>query len=314
MKVERIEMPPELQQHSPDAHTAAANDAGEPAGRCSLWWRETPEVGGQRVGIVGHYAAQNGEAGRVLLDFACEQLAAQGCERAVGPMDGSTWRQYRLVTERGAEPPFFLEPDTPDAYLSHFQENGFAPCAQYSSAINTDLRQRDTRYERAEARREREGIHIRTLDIARIDEELRRIHALSLLSFRSNFLFAPISLPDFAALYTPLLPYVRPELVLLAERNNRLVGFLFAVPDCLQNQRGETCDTLVIKTIAVLPGREYAGLGHLLGVQCQLRAHDLGYRRAIHALMHDANNSRNLSGHYAQTMRRYALFSRPLKP
>ena len=34
--------------------------------------------------------------------------------RAVGPLDGSTWRRYRLVTERGVEPPFFMEPDNPD--------------------------------------------------------------------------------------------------------------------------------------------------------------------------------------------------------
>jgi len=29
-------------------------------------------------------------------------------------MDGSTWHRYRLPTERGAEPTFFLEPDNPE--------------------------------------------------------------------------------------------------------------------------------------------------------------------------------------------------------
>jgi hypothetical protein len=38
----------------------------------------------------------------------------------------------------------------------------------------------------------------------------------------------------------------------------------------------------------------------------------MGFRRAIHALMHETNVSRRLSDRYARTMRRYALFSRPL--
>jgi hypothetical protein len=33
----------------------------------------------------------------------------------------------------------------------------------------------------------------------------------------------------------------------------------------------------------------------------------------IHALMHESNNSLNLSGHYARPFRRYALFARDLK-
>jgi hypothetical protein len=41
-------------------------------------------------------------------------------------------------------------------------------------------------------------------------------------------------------------------------------------------------------------------------------AHRLGYRRAIHALMHAANPSRRISGHTARTIRRYTLFARPL--
>ena len=44
----------------------------------------------------------------------------------------------------------------------------------------------------------------------------------------------------------------------------------------------------------------------------QRKAYELGYRRAIHALMHERNVSQNISRRYARPIRRYALFARAL--
>ena len=71
-------------------------------------------------------------------------------------------------------------------------------------------------------------------------------------------------------------------------------------------------DTLIVKTLAVRPGRAYAGLGAWLLAEVHRSARQLGYTRAIHALMHESNRSKNLSAHYAQPLRRYALFSKKL--
>jgi L-amino acid N-acyltransferase YncA len=72
-------------------------------------------------------------------------------------------------------------------------------------------------------------------------------------------------------------------------------------------------DTVIVKTVAVLPGRRLAGLGNVLVARCQQAARALGFRRAIHALMHESNNSRNLSAHYAKPFRRYTIFARDLE-
>ena len=50
-----------------------------------------------------------------------------------------------------------------------------------------------------------------------------------------------------------LLPHARPDLILMAERAGDLVGFMFAVPDLLQARRGESVDTIILKTMAVDP-------------------------------------------------------------
>src|SRR5690348_14548222 len=102
--------PGQVQRSGADAHWVV-DDSGGMQARCSLWWSTAPQLPGQRVGILGHYAARTIEAARSLLQTACTELARQGCTLAIGPMDGSTNRRYRLLTERGTEPPFFLEPD-----------------------------------------------------------------------------------------------------------------------------------------------------------------------------------------------------------
>ncbi|NJN56987.1 MAG: GNAT family N-acetyltransferase [Leptolyngbyaceae cyanobacterium SL_5_9] len=299
--------------HAPDAHWVLVEE-GTIAGRYSLWWKNVPPYPGHTLGLIGHYAVQDEEAAQRLLDHACQQLAEQGCTMAVVPIDGNTWRRYRLLSERGSEPTFFLEPDNPDEWCDQFRAQGFTTLAHYSSAVNLDLTQQDPRLERVAKRLEGLGVKVRSLNLQQFSSELEKIYRLCLVSFRQNFLYTPISFTEFAAQYSQVLPHLQPELVLMAEQEDRLVGFLFAIPDLLQAKRGEKINTVIIKTVAVLPDRQYAGVGNFLVAQCQAIAHQRGYRRTIHALMHDANNSRNLSRHYAQTIRGYTLFTKPLNP
>ena len=295
-----------------DAYWMIEAASGEIEARCSLWWTDPPAYPEHRLGLLGHYAARDAGAGRLLLDEACAKLAARGCTMAVGPMDGNTWNRYRLVTERGTEPPFFLEPDTPADWPGHFTDAGFTSLAEYYSALSTDLARRDPRMEEVAVRLNALGVTIRPLRVDQFAEEMGRIYDVSKVSFQRNFLYTPIRRADFLAMYEPVKPYVHPALVLLAEHEERPVGFIFTLPDLNQARRGEPIDTLIIKTVAVLPEERYAGLGSLLVARGHEIAEAAGFRRVIHALMHESNRSRRISGHYAETMRRYTLYSRRL--
>jgi GNAT superfamily N-acetyltransferase len=302
-----------MREHGADAHVCAVSKTGEALAYCSLWWTATPPLANHRVGAIGHYAGANPESAALVLQDALRRLRQHHCTLAVGPMDGNTWRSYRFVTQSCLdEPPFFLEPANPPQWPQHFEHAGFTPRAQYYSALNRDLSRPDPRTPSVLARLEQAGVTIRSAAGLDLRSELNRIYQVSRVAFVNNFLYTELPLHSFLAQYTPLLQRIEPELVLLAERRGQLVGYLFALPDFAQAARGAAVDTFLIKTVAILPDPSLRGLGAVLVAVAHQAGLRLGYSRCIHALMHESNVSRRISGRYAETMRRYTLFAQDL--
>lgn len=304
--------PATLHRQRPDEAWLALDARGAPVARASLWWREAPALPNETLGAIGHYGALNAAGGVALLRHLVERLHERRCTLAVGPMDGNTWRRYRFITERGDAPPFFLEPDNPDDYPQHFREAGFDVLANFYSSLNTDLSVGDARVAGARERLAAQGVALRALRVEEFDRELERIYDLSIEAFVDNYLYTPIAREEFLVQYRQVKPLLVPELVRIAEIGGELVGYGFGLPDAAQAQRGQPVDTFIVKTVAVRPGRRQAGLGAWLVADMQERARALGFRHAIHALMHESNRSRNISRHTAQVMRRYSLFARRL--
>ena len=116
-------------------------------------------------------------------------------------------------------------------------------------------------------------------------------------------------------MYAPLKSFIDPAFVLMAENSGgQLVGYIFATPDLPEAQQLGRINTLIVKTLAVLPDRRCAGLGGTLLEQAHLAAHAAGLTRAIHALMYEGNRSLNLSRRYATRFRSYELFRKTLRP
>ena len=295
-----------------DAHLLAVDWQQHAPARCSVWWRDVPAHPTERLGIIGHYAANNDAAAAAVLEHALTVLGEHGCTYAVGPMDGSTFRAYRLVTAQAvdgpARPPYFLEPETPPAWVGHFTQAGFAPVAHYVSSLaplRPDERLPGLRQQVAQA-----GIVLRPIDLTNLESELHRLYPVVTASFQHNFLYSPVEEGEFLAQYAAARSFTRQELVWIAEQEGNAIGFVFAYPDLAQQQRGEPIDTIVIKTLAVTPDMGGLGLGSLLTAEVQQAALELGYTQAIHALMISDNRSRRISEHYSRVMRKYALYGR----
>ncbi len=170
--------PDDLRAHRPDRHLMLLDDRGVLLARASCWWTNAPALPEHRVGLIGHYAATDDKSGLSILGEALNLLEFAGCTIAVGPMDGNTWRRYRFISERGTEPPFFLEPDNPDAWREQFERAGFRVMATYTSAVTSDLTQENPRLDTTAAKLDSEGVLIRAFDPANADAELKRLFKL----------------------------------------------------------------------------------------------------------------------------------------
>lgn len=283
---------------------------------CSLWWADTPAIAGHRVGLIGHFAATNEQAGAALLRAGCDHLRQVGCTLAIAPMDGNTWRRYRVVTGNGdgpLEPPFFLEPSNPSCWLACFEATGFGPLAHYYSSLVEGPLPSDARVAKVAQRAAMQGFRVENAVAVPVEELLVRIYAMSVEIFAGNFLYTPQNREEFLAQYSRILPIVRPEFVFLCTRNGEDAGFLFAIPDAAQRQRGESVDTLIIKTAGVRRAYQGRGLGSVLTQAAHQAAWSAGYRRVIHALMHEANESNEILSENARRIREYTLFAKELR-
>lgn len=295
-----------------DARWFIAFAEAQPMARLATYMREDLTDAPGRSGLIGHYAARDAAAGTALLQHAIARLRADGADRVLGPMNGSTWQRYRfaLAAHAGdpAEPPFFGEPTNPSAYPAHFTAAGFHQVAAYESRIGEDISAVNPRATAGEAAAAARGIAIGPIDMARFDDELRDLHALSLRAFAGNRFYSPIDAAAFDALYRPMREQIDSELVLLARGpEGQLVAYVFAYVDPLGLRNGKPY-RLIVKTLATDPDWQGLGLGGVLVERLHAAARRKGLQAVVHALMHATNNSVKISAHTAQVFRRYALY------
>lgn len=259
-------------------------------------FREAPSLDGAKTAALGAFACEMPEAGARLIREAMAQLKAEGFGAVLGPMDGSTWAKHRLVIESDGRPPFLMEPENPAHFAKAFEQSGLKIVSRYVSAV----RPADVAVSASVAPT---GIRLRSFDPDKAEEELARIHALSLEAFAGNTFYQPISLEAFLGSYRPVLKAIDPELVLLAEDDaGGLKAFLFAIPNLVE---GPKPTSVILKTYA----SRVKGSGSLLANAFHERASKRGYSDVIHALMHESNLSATHSGNTGgHVFRRYALW------
>lgn len=230
-------------------------------------------------------------------------FTGRGISFIIGPMNGSTWQSYR-ATLPGQNPPFFLDNINLPHYASLFEQNSFQTIGNYLST-RVPLNAIDTaRVGRFEGRFRERGFIIRPFGG---ESDLRKIHALSLISFRQNFLYTPLPFEPFSTAYQRIIPLINPQFVLLAERGNgEIAGFIFAVDNFYEKTKKE----LIIKTLAIAPEADCRGLGTFLVELVQKRAREAGYDAVYHALMHEDNASARIDNRSAEIYRTYRLYGK----
>ncbi len=286
-------------------------EQGHCVAQCSLWWQNTPSLKrNQATGVIGQCTAMDREAAIMLLNTATDTLAAQGVTHIIGPMDGDTWHAHRLVVWSDNSPAFPMEPSNPPEWVETWEAAGFRPVLTYHSAMARPDGLSDPRMAGLKQRLGSRGIRLRPINLERFEDDLRRIHALSQVSFSQNPLFQPLPLDTFLEIYRPFKQAFDPSASAIAEGPDGVVGFIFCYPAPAEDTSQPP--SLIIKTLAIKPSRANAGLGVWLAEHAYQAAYQAGYSTVIHALMQDSNGSAQIRSSKARIFRRYALFGKTL--
>ncbi len=281
---------------------------GEPAARGAALVNPSMRFRDATPGLLGYFESlPDREAAGILFDAVACHFRQLGFHDLIGPINGSTWQSYR-VTLPGGNAPFFLDNRSQPYDQELFESNSFETIAEYLSTRLELTPEAFARVERSGKLFAARHFRIRNFRPEAAEEELRRIYELSLVSFRNNFLYTPIPFEPFFRQYQRLLPLLRCEHVLLAEKaDGSLAGFLFAVPNHNRPQAGE----LIVKTLAVSPDPDCRGLGSYLVELFQQQSFEAGCRAVYHALMHADNASARI-GKQAEIYQRYRLYGKKI--
>lgn len=283
-------------------------------GSATCYYSNTPEVDGKHIGAIGELKIDGKEVGLELLNRCEEIFREKGISKIVAPMNGNTWKQYRTIKQTSDEPPFLMENVSPIEFNEIFETAGYYETGTYTSTKGKiENYYNDEVLDEIDRIIQNEGITIRTLDKNNGVEDLRKIYNVSVESFARNPFYTPIDEIDYLEQYTSYLDKVDEDFILLAEKDGKEIGFLFAIPNLIEMQTMGKIDSLILKTIAVLPEYENLGLGNAMTRIIARKAIDKGYKNWIFAFMYKDNTSQKLAERNGtHTIREYALYGKDI--
>ncbi len=254
-------------------------------------WNDLPAA------TLGKFSCSSADAGQAVLEQALAFIRENGLQQVIGPMEGDTWHSYRFVTQSDDSPAFLMEPTNTALVLEVFKSVGFAEISRYFSA-RVPLAHTAQAEPPATT-----DFTIEPWDGNNPEALFAQVFDLSTTAFSKNAFYKPITQEAFLAMYMPMVPMLKQELIFFARRpDGALAGFLFGTPNYAE---GPNPTSAILKTYASLA----KGAGQHLAYAFHKAALGAGYNTAIHALIHDDNLSAQRSAaEGADIFRRYGLF------
>lgn len=285
--------------HHADAEFFLAERDGRTVGRIGAILNENHNrEHRERIGFFGFFDCVDDQAvADALFAAACEWLKGKNVTAVRGPASPSVNHEYGLLVEGFDDPPTVLMPYNPRYYARLIENAGFRKVRDlytYSLEHEKVMSERFVRVGRL--LREREGLTIRTLNMAEYETEVALIMDLYAKAWQRNWGAVPMSEAELKALAKALKPVIRPELVLFAESAGKPIGFALSLPDFHQalrsNRRGwlltgilcllflrKKIDRIRILVLGVLPEHLRTGAGSLLMYETGKRSIGIGYGR-----------------------------------
>jgi GNAT superfamily N-acetyltransferase len=191
-----------------------------------------------RVGFFGFFESENDSAvADALFDAAAGWLRDHGLDTMRGPASFSVNDECGLLVDGFDTPPALMMPHNPPYYVQLIEGAGFHQAKDllvYQGGDRT-FRAYDPVPERLERAvrimRERMGITVRPLNMKDFAGEVEHIKAIYNAAWEKNWGFVPMTEHEIDHLAQQFKPVVIPDIVPMAEKDGKVVGFGLALPD-----------------------------------------------------------------------------------
>ena len=147
---------------------------------------------------------------------------------------------------------------------------------------------------------------VRDLELKR---DIQSIYEIANISFLKQPFFQKISFPEFLMKILMRLNATANVISKVAIFNEKIVGFILGY---IEIDSSTKQPRMIIKTLARLPSRQFAGLGIILLNSCYQLAKESKCTEILHVLMHKRNYSTNLSSPNSIVAGRYAVWGKTL--
>jgi GNAT superfamily N-acetyltransferase len=220
-----------------EAEYFIAERNGETVGRVAAISNQLHnETHGDRVGFFGFFESIDNQAVTdALFEAASEWCRARGHDVLRGPASFSVNDECGLLVEGFDSPPTLMMPHNPPYYIGLLERAGFHKAKDlwvYQGGSEDHYVPVPERLARAtELIRQRQGISLRPLNLNDFEGEVARIKELYNAAWEKNWGFVPMTEKEIDHLAEQFRPVVIPELVPMAEKDGRLIGFGIALPD-----------------------------------------------------------------------------------
>jgi GNAT superfamily N-acetyltransferase len=194
------------------------------------------ETHGDRVGFFGFFETVNDQAvAAALLSAASEWCRARNHDVLRGPASFSVNDECGLLVDGFERPPTLMMPHNPRYYMDLLEHAGFTKARDlwvYQGGSEERYVPVPERLARGtELIRQRQGITLRPLNMKDFQGEVERIKELYNAAWEKNWGFVPMTDREIDHLAEQFKPVVIPELVPMAEKDGKLIGFGIALPD-----------------------------------------------------------------------------------
>ncbi len=285
---------------------------GQEKAKATCYFEDTPKVNEKNVGCIGDFETDTQDNGVILLNKCEEILKEKNVSLIVAPMNGNTWKKYRTMKYTNGENMFLLENVNPIDHNEILKNAGFKEIHTYTSTkgLIKDSYKSEI-FNEIEENLKEEKIEIRNFNKSDYITDLKKIYNVSKQSFNRNPFYTEIDEDSFLKQYEGYIQMVDEELILIAEKEGKEIGFVFCIPNFNEAKEGKEISTLILKTIAIIPEYEYLGLGNVLLNRISKKAIDKGFKQWIFAFMYSNNTSQKMAKrNNTQLIREYALYGK----